>query len=468
MKRVALTAAVAVIVTLPMVVYGEIAFAQNAPDQQRRQQQTLRRQIEQRFEVLPLRSSVVLTPKGGNRRVRSIELTENAINVDGAPATGGELREKLGADADLVLKLSYLEPSARQALFTASGATPAEADSAPNLPALPSPPEAPNPPDAAIPPPARPPLRPLPPRRPGYRENDRVRFGGSVTVEEGETIYGDAVAIGGSVRVDGTVTDNAVAVGGNLVLGPKADVRGDAVVVGGTLRRDPGAQIGGKVVDVGSGSFDFEGWRGWRNFPFGRMFFPFGGAALGLLALMSTLARVALMGVLASLVVLVGREYVERVAARAVAEPMKAGAIGFLAQLLVIPVLVLATIVLAVTIIGIPLAIVMIPVTVLGLAVVGLVGFTAVAFYLGHLVNQRFNWSDRNPYLTVFTGILVLISPVLIARLIGLAGGLVFPISGALAFLGFFVEYLAWTVGFGAVALLRFARPGGTAPVATV
>jgi hypothetical protein len=467
MKRVALTAALAVLVTLPMV-YEDIAFAQDAPDQQQRQQQTLRREIEQRFEVLPLRSSVVLTPKRGNRRVRSIEVTENAINVDGAPATGGELREKLGADADLVLKLSYLERSARQTLFTTtSSATPAEADT-PNLPALPAPPEAPNPPDAAVPPPPRPPLRPLSPRRPGYRENDRVRFGGSVNVEEGETIYGDAVAIGGSVRVDGTVTDNAVAVGGNLVLGPKADVRGDAVVVGGTLRRDPGAQIGGKVVDVGSGSFDFEGWRGWSGLPFGRMFFPFGGAALGLLALVSTLARVALLGVLASLVVLVGRDYVERVAARAVAEPMKAGAIGFLAQLLVIPVMVLATIVLVVTIIGIPLAIVLIPVAVLGLAVVGLVGFTAVAFYVGHLVNQRFNWSDRNPYLSVFTGIVVLISPVLIARLIGLAGGLVFPISGTLAFLGFLLEYLAWTVGFGAVALLRFARPGGTVPVATM
>ena len=186
-------------------------------------------------------------------------------------------------------------------------------------------------------------------------------------MEEGETIFGDAVAIGGTVRIDGTVTDNAVAIGGDLVLGPNADVQGDAVVVGGTLRRDPGAQIGGKVVDVGGGNFDFAAWPGWRGLPFGRLFFPFTGAALGVLALMSTLARVALLGVLASLVVLVGREYVERVAARAVAEPVKAGAIGFLAQLLFIPVLVLATIVLVVTIIGIPLAIVLIPVAVLGL-----------------------------------------------------------------------------------------------------
>ena len=42
---------------------------------------------------------------------------------------------------------------------------------------------------------------------------------------------------------------------------------------------------------------------------------------------MGTLVRVALLCVLASLVVLsVGREYIERVAARAVAEPLKAGA----------------------------------------------------------------------------------------------------------------------------------------------
>ncbi|MEO8257839.1 MAG: hypothetical protein ABI868_10890 [Acidobacteriota bacterium] len=458
MKRVALTAALAVLVTLPMV-SGAAAWAQD-----RSELQTLRRDIEQRFEVLPRRGSIVLTPRDGSQPVRSIELTARAINIDGAPVTGGELRDQLGSDADLVLKLSYLEPAVRMALFAPAAAVPAEA-------VTPDEPGQPNPPGEAVPAPSRP-ARPQRPRRPprgfGDRENDRVRFGGSVRVEAGETVDGDAVAIGGSVRIDGIVTDNAVAIGGDLVLGPDADVRGDAVVVGGTLRRDPGAQIGGKIVDVGSGNFDFSGWRGWSGLPFGRMFFPFTGAALGLLALMSTLARTALLGVLASLVVLVGREYIERVAARAEAEPVKAGAIGFLAQLLFVPVLALASLVLVVTIIGIPLAIVLIPVAVLGLAVIGLVGFTAVAFYLGGLVKVRFNWIDRNPYLTVITGIVVLISPVLIARLLGLAGGLVFPISGALSFFGFLLEYAAWTVGFGAVALLRFARPGGTSPVVTV
>jgi hypothetical protein len=240
------------------------------------------------------------------------------------------------------------------------------------------------------------------------------------------------------------------------------------VVIGGTLNRDPGARIGGKLVDVGAGRFDFDRFP-WRNTPFRRLFVPFSGAALGLLALMSTLARVAVLCVLASLVLLVGREYVERVGARAVAEPLKAGVIGLLAQLLFIPLLVITILVLVVTIIGIPL-LVLVPFAVLALAVIGLVGFTAVASYLGRLINRRFSWSGDNPYLTVVIGIVMVVSPVLIARLIGLAGILVFPITGTLAFLGFLLEYVAWTVGFGAVALLRFARPSGplaSAPVAT-
>jgi hypothetical protein len=47
---------------------------------------------------------------------------------------------------------------------------------------------------------------------------------------------------------------------------------------------------------------------------------------------------------------------------------------------------------------------------------------------------------------------------VLIGGLIGLGGGVLVPFTYTLLFLGFFVEYLAWTVGLGAIALLRFER----------
>ncbi len=460
MTRVALTAAVVVLVALPTM-RGDVASAQSVSAAQ---QDALRQQIERRFDVLPLRNGLALRPKRDNRRVRSIELADGTIAIDGAPATGAELRDKLGADADLVLRLSYLDADARQRLFGPSVPPPAPAAppavSAPPAPASPPAEAAPAAPDAPAPP-----VPPERPRRPHDTGNDRVRFGGSVTVNEGEVIDGDVVAIGGSARIDGEVTGNAVGIGGGVDLGPHADVAGDVVSIGAPLKRDPGARIGGKVVDVGTGNFDVGRWR-WDRLEAGRLLFPFLGAAAGLFALTATLARVAVLFVLVSLVMMVGREYVERVGVRAVAEPVRAGLVGLLAQILFIPVLILTVLVLVVTIIGIPL-LVLVPFAVLALAVVGLVGFTAVAANLGRLVNRRFDWHDRSPYVTAITGVVLLMSPVLIARLVGLAGILVFPLTGTLALVGFLVEYVAWTVGFGAVALLRFSRPGTMAPPAT-
>ena len=188
-------AAVAVLLTMAMS-GGDGASAQSASDQQ----DALRRQIELRFDVLPLRNGVALHPKSGNRGVRSIELTGGTIAIDGAPATGAELRAKLGSDADLVLRLSYLDSDARQKL----------------LAAVVLPERAPEPPDDS-----RERDRGRRSRRSG---GDQVRFAGNVTVNEDEIVNGDVVAIGGSVRVDGQVSGNAVAIGGSLALGPHADV----------------------------------------------------------------------------------------------------------------------------------------------------------------------------------------------------------------------------------------------------
>ena len=130
---------------------------------------------------------------------------------------------------------------------------------------------------------------------------------------------------------------------------------------------------------------------------------------------------------------------------------------------LFVPLLVITILVLVVTIVGIPF-LVLIPFALLALAVIALVGFTAVAYNLGRVVSRHFPWSEGNPYMTAIAGIVLLISPVLLARLLGLADWLLFPITGALVFLGFLVEYLAWTVGFGAVALLRFGPSAAPPP----
>jgi hypothetical protein len=184
----------------------------------------LRRQLERRYTVLPIQNGIVLSPKNRNGAV-SVELSGNTVAVNGAEVTGGELRTRLGSDADLILQLSYLTPSARQALFGLDG--------------NPRGPEVVAPPDR----------REDRPRR-DHRKDDVVRFGRDVTVNQGETLDGDVVVFGADGRIDGRVNGDVVVLGGRLTLGPNADVTGNAVTVAGTLSRDPGARVGGDVNEV--------------------------------------------------------------------------------------------------------------------------------------------------------------------------------------------------------------------------
>ena len=104
-------------------------------------------------------------------------------------------------------------------------------------------------------------------------------------------------------------------------------------------------------------------------------------------------ARFGILCLLTALVVLFGRPYVERASEQAWNEPLKAGAIGVLAQILFLPVLIITCVVLVVTIIGIPLLF-LIPFIILGLALVGLVGFTGVAYRLGGVLGVAIRVGD--------------------------------------------------------------------------
>ena len=447
-RRSSVVSVVAVVLTAAVV--SQAAAQQPAGD--------LRQRVEQRFQVLPLRDGVVLTPRTATDRFRSIEIASGAIAVDGAAVTGAELRDRLGADADLILQISYMDADARRALFgpSAAPATPSGAMD----PAAPAPPP-------PVPPALDPPLETDAPRVPrpsrsGRRSGDRVRIGGSVTVDEDEYIDGDVVAVGGSAHVRGEVRGSVVAVGGSVELGPRAYVRRDVTVVGGALRQNDAARIDGEVHEIGVGAFTAGDWR-WRPLPGVWWGWPFGSA----FALMSTIIRVAVLCLLVALVVLLGREYVDRVSLHAAAEPLKAGGIGFLAQLLFLPLLVVTIVILVITIVGIPLLI-FIPFVLLGLGIVALVGFTAVAQLAGRFISARMNWALPGPYATTLAGVLVLLTPLLLARLVGLAGGPLFPMSFGLTLLGGLVEYAAWTIGFGAAALARFGGPRSALPATAV
>jgi hypothetical protein len=410
---------------------------------------SLRRDIERRFEVLPLRGdALALRPKSDMSGIRSIELTDGTIAIDGDPVTGGELREKLGSAADAVIRLSYLDPAARRVLLGLAGSSSPQTPEAPQT----TPPS----------PPPLPPSGPLSPRpRRGRHGGDRVRFGGTVTVREDEIVQGDVVAIGGSVDIDGEVTGDVVAVGGSVELGPHAIAGKDVVVVGGSFRRAEGARIDGKLSEISGGNFDFSGLR-WGRIPFGA---PWSSWGLGsTFRLASTITRLLVLSLLVSVVILLAHDYVERVAARARAEPLKAGLVGFLAQVLFLPVLLVTIVALVITVVGIPL-LALIPFALLAMAIVFLVGFAAVAYDVGRFVASRVGWATDNRYACAIVGIIAVVSPVLVGRLFGIVFGFLFPLTLLLGALGFACEYVAWTVGFGAVALLRFDKTGQPAPV---
>ena len=399
----------------------------------------IRSKLEARFEMLPIANGVVLTPRF-KTTVRSIELSRAAIAIDGAPVTGPELRERLGSDADLVLQLSYLDPEVQRLL--ARGQTPSE-------PPKPADPTAPT-----VDPGASSETSPTRPRR----REDIVRIGGSVNVSADETVRGDVVVVGGSANIDGEVEGEVVVVGGSATFGPRAVVHRDVTVVGGRLSQDPAAALRGEVHEVGFGEFPWRGeWTRGGSWNWMDGLYP-------VARLTGTLVRIALLVLLTALVLFVARVPVEEIADRVAADPVKSWFVGFLAEMLFVPVLVMTVVVLAISIIGIPL-LVLVPVAIVAALVVLLVGFTAVAYQLGRMLQDKVEALRTRPYAATFGGILLIVSPVLLSRLVGLTGDLAFFVW-PIAAVGFLFEYIAWTTGLGAAALARFSRPAPPPAVA--
>ena len=379
----------------------------------------LKTQIESLYTVLPIQNGVVLLPKDTNKTV-SVELTGNTIAVNGDQVTGNELRSRLGADADLILRLSYLTPSKRQSLFSVDG----------NRNRF---------------------ERQSPPRR-GTHRNDVARFGGDVTVNRGEVVDGNVAVFGGNARIDGQVDGNVAVFGGRLDLGPEADVTGDVAVIGGTLMREPGSNIGGHVAEMGWGGM-------FANIPGNRRFTWTGMPPVFTTA--STLARLGVLVLFGCIVMLLGGSVANRIGDRAAAEPVRAGLTGLLGELLFFPALIMTILLLVISILGIPLLF-LLPFAVLAVAVIFLVGFTGVAVRVGRLIGSRLGWT-MGPYVTTIVGIVAVLLPIVLARLLGLAGLNVIGVPLLVA--GVLIEYLAWTIGFGAAAL-TYLRPGN-AGVAT-
>jgi hypothetical protein len=431
LRRYAVLVCVSVLAAV-MFVHGQTSNAQG-----------LRDQLRLRYDIVALQDGVALVPHQREGDIRLIEIRNGGVAINGNVVSAREAREQLGADADLVLRVTYLDAPAQRDLARLDSAAPSQANPGTTDTGEPS---------AA-------------PVRTQTHRGDLVRFGGDVTVGRDELVEGNVVAIGGSADVDGEVTQQVTVIGGSLALGPEAVVRGDVAVIGGSLNRSPSARIDGKLDDVGVGA----------QFPFNRLDRRFrpdstrgrtSSSGSGLLTFM----RASLLILSALIVVALGGRFVEAIANRAATEPLRSGLAGLLVEILFVPLLVITVVVLAVSIIGIPLLL-LIPFGVVLAVVLMIVGFTGVACQVGRYVSNRFG-IKRRPYATVALGVAVIFAISLIARLFALGGGLVFGliIAGPLAVVGYLVEYIAWTMGIGAVILtwLGSRRHGGAPPPAAV
>ena len=361
-------------------------------------QVALRDAVAARYDVVLLLAGLGLTPRDTNSEIRMLELRDGTIAIDGTPVSGQELRERVGEDANLILRLSYLDRATRLGMFGAdSQATSSEAVEQPTLP------------EPAV---ELPPAQPSPvPRAPRTTRSDVVRFGGNVTVASDERVSGDVVVIGGSLTVDGEVTGDVVVVGGPARFGPEALVAGEVTVVGGPFDRAGTAEILGGINQVGFQDLDFGTWGGW-----------FGPRGFQGWALAGTLLRLIFLAVVGCLVVFVAQGTVERVALRSVAEPLKAGLVGLLVQILFVPLFLLTILLLVISIIGIPLLALM-PFVLIAMFLAMIVGFTGVVQGLGRWLGSAVGRQDQPVYLSVWIGVALILMPTMAAEALSLTGG---------------------------------------------
>lgn len=285
----------------------------------------------------------------------------------------------------------------------------------------------------------------------------RVAIGRSIHVPRDEEVTDAVVVIGGSLRIDGRVRDGVVVVGGNVDLGPQADVRGDVVLVGGRLSREAGAQLRGSVSDVSFGD--------WGSWSLGGLSLPtvdFGDFGRWM-SLFGAVFRISLLAVLMAFILLVARAPVARVGRAAGAEPARAFLLGLAAEILFVPALIVVSIGLIVTIIGIPIVAILVPAAFFMGFIALMLGFTALACRIGEWVEDRLGWRGNSAFLATAIGLLLIVGPTMVSRMMGLAPAPLRYAAFGLLLSGVLIEFLIWTIGLGATLMTGFGR-WSTAP----
>lgn len=261
----------------------------------------------------------------------------------------------------------------------------------------------------------------------GRSRGDRVNIGGSVHIHTNEVV-GDAVAVGGNLKVDGIVTGNAVCIGGSLTISSSGQVNGDTVCIGGSMRIDPNAKLRGERVSIAAirgmdfGKFFHKKTTPDRFFPFIRYF-----VLITIFNIVYFCATVLAIVLVPNRVLLISDTIYQ--------SPGKSFATGIAAAIIFIPLLIF----LLITCIGIPL----IPVAIIVAIIAWLLGYASVALFIGtrffHTKSQTLLW---------------------LASL----GVLILAIVQYIPFLGWFLVFIFELTGFGAVILTKFGKQNKIVP----
>ncbi|MCD6400719.1 MAG: hypothetical protein J7L73_02205 [Anaerolineales bacterium] len=260
-------------------------------------------------------------------------------------------------------------------------------------------------------------------------DGDLVVFGGVVTLEPGSVVNGDIVLIGGTLDADGQINGDLVGLGGVVRLGEHTEVNGDLATLGVALLRANGAQIRGQVV-TGLGIPLKSNIRS-TNLPgisFPKINFS------PVVNLVWFVFRVLMWGFIATIVVMILEKHSSRVAQAAISTPVITLGLGLLLSI-ISPI---AVILLAVTIIFIPISIAILMV----LLIVWAFGLISLGYELGNRIVKMIN-QDWAPAINAGLGTIILMFVVL-------------GFDEVVPCIGVMPKFIVGIWGLGAVLITRF------------
>ena len=296
-------------------------------------------------------------------------------------------------------------------------------------------------------------------------------------IESGETVDGDVALLDGELTIAGDVTGDVLVLDGDLVLEPDASVEGDVLQVGGSVT-NRGGRIGGELVSVGGEDLirremeeafgeapeaDRDSWEERYGPDRGIGWTIWDNLRDGFNKLSLTISFFIVLAIVGAIPLYFAREELDVTAGTVRHSFVRSFLLGLAGQVLFLP----ALVVLAVGVLTIPL----IPVFMLAVALAFVGGYVAVGYAVGELIGERgYDWLQRfgsSPYRTLLIGLAALQILYVVISFLDLFGGVTGPLYGLTWAGATTVTWVAFTAGFGAVALSYagtrddWAGPGG-------